>query len=667
MPQLDAPGFEQIVTLLTPFMETEDERRALVSSLFIGRDNRPDVDFGGAPEAFTRRLIRTLLLFGEINPGEQSLAALLRLIRGRVGLEKQQQIDRSIVTVNSANDPVAEVLRQTPIAPTSTTPSRGTRVSSARILVSYSRADEPFLEQFVELLGEAFPGHTIWYDRKISGGDDWWGRILNEIAACDLFIYLLSNDSLESPYCQAEFREALRLRKLYLGVIVRAKTDLNRTPADLQEAIRHYQWIDMSGGFKDARTNARLYRAVNQQVGAIPAEAPLPHFSQPTPSPVVPDKPKRDPTVWVQILVGIIAAVAVIAAALIGIVPAILNRIDQQAAAQTAEAQTRAAVVPTPFDPQLAASLTIGAIIASWTDTPTPTTMPSPTFIPSETPDFPATINAANTRYWQDASATAAIIASFTKTPVPPSPTAIAAAATLIPAGTSNTVWTPQTQDFNGVTMALVPAGCFTMGSDNGYDDEKPVHEVCLDQPFWIDQTEVTQAQFRSLGGKAANASYFTGDNRPVEQITWFEARDFCAQREGRLPTEAEWEYAARGPESLTYPWGNTFVADNVVYSGNSNNQTANVGSRPGGVSWVGAQDMSGNVWEWVADWYGETYYGNSSRSNPEGPANGTDRVLRGGSWLTDVDYVRAAFRYGGTPDVRYRILGFRCARSYIP
>lgn len=222
--------------------------------------------------------------------------------------------------------------------------------------------------------------------------------------------------------------------------------------------------------------------------------------------------------------------------------------------------------------------------------------------------------------------------------------------------------WTPVEHDFDGVTMVLVPAGCFMMGSDSGYDDEKPVHEQCFDAPFWIDKTEVTQADFARLGGQKANPNYFRGYNLPVESITWFEARDFCILRGGRLPTEAEWEYAARGPDSLVYPWGNDFVTENVVYSGNSNGQTAEVGSRPAGASWVGALDMSGNVWEWVSSLYQDYPYSADYESNSN---TSNSRVLRGGSWDDFItDYLRAAYRYWNFTDYWYFLYGFRCARS---
>jgi formylglycine-generating enzyme required for sulfatase activity len=210
--------------------------------------------------------------------------------------------------------------------------------------------------------------------------------------------------------------------------------------------------------------------------------------------------------------------------------------------------------------------------------------------------------------------------------------------------------------------MALVPAGCFMMGSDSGDSDEQPVHEQCVES-FYIDRTEVTQADFERLGGVKANANGFDGADRPVERITWFEARDFCALRGARLPTETEWEYAARGPDALVYPWGDDFVADNVVYGGNSNSQTANVGSRPGGVSWVGAVDLSGNVWEWVSTLYQPYPY--ASDDGRENSDNRTDnRVLRGGSWGGIGADVRAAYRGTITPDSRGNYRGFRCARS---
>ncbi|GAB4550513.1 MAG: hypothetical protein OHK0023_16510 [Anaerolineae bacterium] len=222
--------------------------------------------------------------------------------------------------------------------------------------------------------------------------------------------------------------------------------------------------------------------------------------------------------------------------------------------------------------------------------------------------------------------------------------------------------WTPQEQDFDGVTMVLVPAGCFYMGSVY-QADEQPVHEQCFEQSFWIDKYEVTNAQFTKFGGVAAQSSQQAMPDHPRENITWFEARDFCAKRGARLSTEAEWEYAARGWDSLVYPWGNAFIADNVVYSGNSGGGSAAVGSRPAGVSWVGAMDMSGNVWEWVSSPYQPYPY--QVNAGQEAISSIQDsRVLRGGSWF-NADYsLRAAYRNWYAPGDVVNNAGIRCLLS---
>lgn len=252
---------------------------------------------------------------------------------------------------------------------------------------------------------------------------------------------------------------------------------------------------------------------------------------------------------------------------------------------------------------------------------------------------------------------------TYTLTPTStPTPTPLELAMQRAIAGIStNEEWTPFEYEFDGVVMVLVPKGCFMMGSNQGDSDESPVHEQCFDQPFWIDKYEVTNKQFRDFGGVAGRNSNWTGDDLPRERITWFEARDYCELRGGRLPTEREWEYAVRGPNNLVYPWGNEFIADNVVYSGNSNNRPAPVGSRPGGVSWIGAMDMSGNVWEWVSSLYGAYPYDENDESVND---NEKSRVLRGGSWYDFADYVRSAYRVRFTPSVVLNNLGFRCLRS---
>ncbi|PJF29128.1 MAG: hypothetical protein CUN52_09955 [Phototrophicales bacterium] len=297
-------------------------------------------------------------------------------------------------------------------------------------------------------------------------------------------------------------------------------------------------------------------------------------------------------------------------------------------------------------------------IIPTSTDTPTatitPTDTPTATITPTDTPT--ATITPTDT---PTATITPTDTPTATITPTDTPQAGYIGGANI----TANDQWIPVEQEIDGVVMVLVPIGCFMMGSDIGDSDEQPVHEQCFDEPFWIDKYEVTQAQFAQLGGLKADVNDFVGANLPIHNITWFEARDFCALRGGRLPTEAEWEYVARGPNNQVYPWGDDFEADNLIYDGNSDGKTAPVGSRPSGASWVGAMDMSGNVWEWVSSLYEPyPYTDNSERADDE-----NERVLRGGSWLDTAEFVRASYRDRSIPTGGGDIIGFRCVRAYSP
>lgn len=239
-----------------------------------------------------------------------------------------------------------------------------------------------------------------------------------------------------------------------------------------------------------------------------------------------------------------------------------------------------------------------------------------------------------------------------------------------------------------GVQMALVPAAAFMMGSESGYDDESPVHEVYLDN-FYIDVYEVTNSRYMecvAAGGcdPPANNKSYTHSNYygnpdyadyPVIYVSWYDAEGYCEWRGdgARLPSEAEWEKAARGGlKGMKYPWGD----ENPVCRAGAENgakfdddagcnltDTEVVGSySPNG---YGLYDMAGNVWEWVADWYDEDYYDNSPYENPAGPTSGDYRVLRGGSWDYDEDDLRTAIRGGFYPDYTNNKFGFRCARSH--
>ncbi|MFN7952968.1 MAG: SUMF1/EgtB/PvdO family nonheme iron enzyme [bacterium] len=202
--------------------------------------------------------------------------------------------------------------------------------------------------------------------------------------------------------------------------------------------------------------------------------------------------------------------------------------------------------------------------------------------------------------------------------------------------------------------MVLVPAGTFTMGSNDGEDEEKPVHAVELDA-FWIDRTEVTNGAYYDCWANSGcpeppdwapsrECTWWGPGGRttqPANCLDWDHARAYCAWAGKRLPTEAEWEKAARGTDARTYPWGEAIAtcSYSVMYdpaaggTGCGVAHTAPVASKPTGVSPFGAFDMAGNVREWVADWYGANTYATAPFVNPTGPATGTFKILRGGSW----------------------------------
>ena len=261
--------------------------------------------------------------------------------------------------------------------------------------------------------------------------------------------------------------------------------------------------------------------------------------------------------------------------------------------------------------------------------------------------------------------------------------------------------------------MELVTAGEFTMGSHSnaGYIapvDGQPVHTIFLDA-YWIDRHEVTNEAFErfvALTGHVTTAeskgsswvfasgqtwhrilgtrwnaplgrgSDLSGlDEHPVVHVSWYDARDYCAWVGKRLPTEAEWEKAARGDDGRAFPWGAEVARTRANYGADSCCDadpsdgyagSSPAGSYPAGVSPHGVHDMAGNVGEWVGDWYSLDYYTASPPRNPKGPTQGSNRVLRGGSWIDDPYFLRTFSRSGLTPSTTLNYLGFRCAMDAV-
>lgn len=303
------------------------------------------------------------------------------------------------------------------------------------------------------------------------------------------------------------------------------------------------------------------------------------------------------------------------------------------------------------------------------------------------------------------------LFATSTPTKLLPSSTPTSPTATKSPTNSPTLTFTPAPElgstmiGEDNMTLVFVPSSEFIMGSSGGHDTE-PIHQVYLDA-YWIDQTEITNSMYRkcveanrctppSKISSHTNGNYYGNDefdDYPVIYVSWHDADNYCSYVQRRLPTEAEWEKAARGTNGNIYPWGNTFDGTKLnscdsncefVWANRGFNDNyadvAPVGSYPAGVSNYGVLDMAGNVWEWVNDWYDVNYYQNSPSSNPQGPNSGRYKVLRGGSWYDFnlfvsttfrghtsyilANYVNFAYRDGYSPSDTDKYIGFRCALS---
>ncbi|MBI1725205.1 MAG: SUMF1/EgtB/PvdO family nonheme iron enzyme [Candidatus Tectomicrobia bacterium] len=272
-----------------------------------------------------------------------------------------------------------------------------------------------------------------------------------------------------------------------------------------------------------------------------------------------------------------------------------------------------------------------------------------------------------------------------------------------VPPAASGAVRT-QVSHADGATQAYVPAGTFAMGSDKSERNERPERKIRL-SAYWIDQTELTASRFARFveatrhrttaekGGWAwvwdetlkngeggwrqeksvswrnpagRGSDWKAMPEQPVSQVGWPDAEAYCRWAGRRLPTEAEWERAARGDDGRKFSWGNAPDPKRANLKGGEDGfpGVAPVGRFPQGASPFGALDMAGNVWEWVADWYHPQAYKTMAARDPKGPAKGTRRVVRGAAWGSPLEWATTTNRYDRLPPYRNNKIGFRCAQD---
>jgi len=556
-----------------------------------------------------------------------------------------------------------------------------------QVFISYSRKDIEFVERLVGDLQSA--GFTAWYDLSgLEGGTQWGTEIQNAIENSQYFLVVVSPNSLNSKWMQREF---LFAESCDLKVI-----PLQYLPCRLPMWLLDLQLIDLQGRNYDSNFE-RLLKALGWQPKAaepqdqakMDAESKDREFQQ--------EKERKNKDEEQRRKLGIKAKKE-------GEAAERQARQEQQARAKAEEQghrqaekeqrraanRSRRADAWQKWKPRLprlaglgvlgilliAAAILAPGILGRMQANPQPTS--SPAYGTASTSTHPTAVNTLE-----------ATVPTLTP----------ATAATFTPALAIGSTWI---RPADGMEMVYVPEGNFMMGApdDIGLDSEHPQHTVNLDA-FWMDQTEVTNAMVAACvqAGicKPPSSSYTFYTNKfvkfdwqstiegymdyygiieymnyPVIYVSWYDARKYCEWAGARLPTEAEWEKAARGTDGRASPWGSVFGERFYGIIGNFSHgcccfdcvdHPTDVDSFPSGASSYGALNMVGNVWEWVNDWYSSTYYSQSPENNPTGPSSGDSRVMRGSSWFRE-GVLFSIPRAGEDPAKTSTDIGFRCARS---
>jgi len=489
-----------------------------------------------------------------------------------------------------------------------------------KVFLCHAHSDKDAVKALYDRLVE--DGVDAWLDKeKLLPGQNWRTEIQKAVRGADVVVVCHSKEFNQTGFRQREVRWALdtaREQPQEAIFIIPARLE----ECDVLESLREWQWVNLyeDNGYerlmRSLQTRANNIGATLQSRQGVKEESPVPVVKEEapeqvkkqdvpvesvTPKPKVSDKPKRRSSkLKTEYVVAIIGAAATIIAAIIGspLIERIFSQVPEPIA--TATRQIQLVLTETPK-------------VAIETDTPSP-------------------------------------IQPSTKT-VTTSPTAPPAEIT----------------DVKGVEMVLVPEGEFTMGSDSGSDNERPAHQVYINT-FYIDKYEVTNAQYKvCVEAKICDPLKNTNDynnplyaQHPVVNVDWNMAKKYCKWRVAGLPSEAEWEKAARGTDGRVYPWDKEGIDGTFANYNQNVGDTTPVGSYPKGVSPYGAYDMIGNVWEWVEDWY-KAYPGNTINSDEYGT---TYRVLRGGSWYLSIGDLHSAIRFRNGPTTTTDYFGFRCARD---